>query len=100
MRTRRGANSRPSTPLLSAVPKLNGWSLSVSVPSAKSSASLTWVNVVHTLRGLWAIALVGSAGRWLGNDERAQAGPGVLARRLVSVTAILGAVVLAVAAAW
>jgi hypothetical protein len=63
------------------------------------SHDATGVNVVYTLRGLWAIALVWSAGRWLGNDERAQAGPGVLARRWVGATAILGAVVLAAAAA-
>ena len=59
------------------------------VQSFLISGSIGWshvatgVYVVYTLRRLWAIALVWAAGHRLGNDERAQAGPGVLARRWV-----------------
>jgi len=45
------------------------------------------------------VGRVGSGGRGRGNERRTQAGPGGLARRSVGATGILGAVVLAVAAA-
>lgn len=60
------------------------------------SHDATGVNVIYTLRGLWAIGAVWLVGRHLGNDERAQAGGGVFGRRLIGATLIIAAVVLAV----
>lgn len=62
------------------------------------SHDATGVNVIYTLRGLWAIAVVWLVGRHLGNHERAQAGGGVFGRRLVGALLIIAAVVLAVLA--
>ncbi|HTH48231.1 MAG TPA: DMT family transporter [Candidatus Limnocylindria bacterium] len=60
------------------------------------SHDATGVNVVYTLRGLWALALVWLIGSGMGNTERAEAAKGVFGRRLAGTVLIIGAVVLAV----
>lgn len=51
-------------------------------------------NVLYATRGLWSLALVWWAGRWLGNSERETAGGRRMAARLVGAVLILSAVVL------
>ncbi len=49
---------------------------------------------LYATRGLWSLALVWWAGRWLGNSERETAGGRRMAARLVGAVLILSAVVL------
>jgi drug/metabolite transporter (DMT)-like permease len=51
-------------------------------------------NVLYATRGLWSLALVWWAGRWLGNTERETAGGRRMAARLAGAVLILSAVVL------
>lgn len=51
-------------------------------------------NVLYSTRGIWSIALVWWAGRWLGNSERETAGGRRMAARLAGAILILSAVIL------
>jgi drug/metabolite transporter (DMT)-like permease len=58
----------------------------------------TGVNVVYATRGLWSVALVWFAGRWLQNAERHSAGQRAMLQRLAGAVLLLAAVALAVRA--
>lgn len=54
----------------------------------------TAVNILYSSRGIWSVALVWAFGAWIGNTESHEAGKGIMLRRLIGATLMLGAIFL------
>jgi drug/metabolite transporter (DMT)-like permease len=57
----------------------------------------TAVNVLYSSRGLWSIFLVWCLGSYFGNTERQDAGPSVMAQRLIGASLLFLAIILVIA---